>query len=853
METETDTDSAHPPLFIRHARRPRLTRLLDESCAQALVVSGPAGYGKTTLATEWLQGRDQVVWYRATSASADVAAFSAGVADVVAPLVPGAGERLKQRLRVADSPERAARPLAELLAHDLEEWPPSALLVIDDYHLVADSAPVEDFFDWLLTLQPKLRVLVTTRRRPRWASARRILYGEITEIGGDQLAMTAEEARGVLGADRSTESIRALVTQAEGWPALIGLAALTASSEMPDERVSEALYRYFAEEVIRHEPPDLQHFMLLASVPATIDARIAREVLDIADPEPLLDSLAEQGLLQRIDASFQFHPLLRSFLRRRHSEFDALAFRAFNDRAILDSRAHSQWEEAFSLALEAGQFERGVEILVEATPGLLASGRIETLERWLDDCGPHAVHSGGATIARVEILIRKGQLLDAAAVAQDLAKRLSDEDALSSRANFLAGQALYLGSGSSKAVEFQRRAREVAQSEDDLKRSLWGLFMTENELGAQGAGAHLAELDLMATDDLDARLRVAVGRQAMAANRGSFGDLVEKSLPLVALSQHAADPMARTTFLVNASYLCVAHADYRRAIELATAALAECRLLGLEFAKGYCLASIALAHAGRRTFRSANQALRELETVADEQDNLYLRWSAEITAIRVALARGRPDEALSGRGLDFADEIPVPAAQGEYLAVLALAGAATGDRSFVDRCANRAARCTKAIEARFFTQFAYLICETEADQASKADVVGLVRATISASFEDSFVLAYRLAPRILDFIPPDDAVVPTVVLLMKRANDLAVARSRFPRALPGPTRTPLTPREEEVLELLATGLSNAEIAERLFISRNTAKVHVQNILKKLGAKTRLQAAMHAYASSDLRD
>src|SRR4029453_10999430 len=104
---ETDTDTAHPPLFTRHARRPRLTHLLDESRAQALVLTGPAGYGKTTLATEWLQGRDQVVWYRATSASADVAAFSAGLADVVAPLVPGAGEKLKQRLRVADSPGRA--------------------------------------------------------------------------------------------------------------------------------------------------------------------------------------------------------------------------------------------------------------------------------------------------------------------------------------------------------------------------------------------------------------------------------------------------------------------------------------------------------------------------------------------------------------------------------------------------------------------------------------------------------------------------------------------------------------------------------------------------------------------------
>jgi ATP/maltotriose-dependent transcriptional regulator MalT len=852
---DTDPDTAHPPLFARHARRPRLTRLLDESRAQALVITGPAGYGKTILATEWLQGREQVVWYRATSASADVAAFSAGLADVVAPLVPGAGQHLKQRLRVADSPERAARPLAELLAQDLEGWPPAALLVIDDYHLVADSAPVEDFFDWLLTLQPKLRVLVTTRRRPRWASARRILYGEITEIGGDQLAMNADEARRVLGADRSGESIRALVTQAEGWPALIGLAALTASSEMPDERVSEALYRYFAEELVRHEPPDVQRFMLVASVPAMIDARIAREVLDVADPEPLLDALAGQGLLLRIDVGFQFHPLLRSFLRKRLEEIDPATLKALNERAISDSRTNARWEEAFSSALEAGQVEAAVGVLVDAMSILLASGRIETLERWLDDCGSHAVHSAGATIASVEILIRKGQLLDASAIAQDLTGRLPDGHPLASRANFLAGQAMYLGSGSAQAVEFQKRARELAQGEEDIKRALWGLFMTENELGSPRAEGLLVELDAMTTDsvDLDTRLRIAVGRQAVAANRGSFGDLLEKSLPLAPMSAHASDPMARTTFLVNASYLCVAHADYKRALAIAHGALEECRILGLEFARGYCLATIALAHAGVRAFRSAQQALRELEGVADEQDNLYLRWSAEITAIRVALARGRPDEALSGRALDFANEIPVPAAQGEYLAVLGLAAAASGDQDLVGRCVRLAESRTGAIEARFFGQFADLISKIGIQEPSRPEVTRLIRAAMNASFEDSFVVAYRLAPGLLDLIPSDDSVVPAVVLVMKRANDHGIARSHFPRASPAPAETPLTPREEEVLELLATGLSNAEIAQRLFISLSTAKVHVQHILKKLGAKTRLQAAMHAATFSDGQD
>jgi DNA-binding NarL/FixJ family response regulator len=66
---------------------------------------------------------------------------------------------------------------------------------------------------------------------------------------------------------------------------------------------------------------------------------------------------------------------------------------------------------------------------------------------------------------------------------------------------------------------------------------------------------------------------------------------------------------------------------------------------------------------------------------------------------------------------------------------------------------------------------------------------------------------------------------------------------------PTPTRArtggDLTAREEEVLELLALGLSNAAIAQRLFISEKTAGHHVSHILAKLGVRNRTQAATHA--------
>src|SRR6185437_12500935 len=154
-------------------KRPRLTNMLDESRARIILLCAPAGYGKTTLAREWIATRSEpVAWYRGGAEMLDVAAVATSLADALRAV----GMTEKAATRVGAIAARTSNAIA--LGGALASSVPSthgALLVVDDYHLSSGT----DSEQLIATFaeQANLRILLTSRVRPTWLTSRLCVYG----------------------------------------------------------------------------------------------------------------------------------------------------------------------------------------------------------------------------------------------------------------------------------------------------------------------------------------------------------------------------------------------------------------------------------------------------------------------------------------------------------------------------------------------------------------------------------------------------------------------------------------------------------------------------------------------------
>jgi LuxR family maltose regulon positive regulatory protein len=832
------------PAGRRHIiERPRLTRLLDETSARVIMLVAPAGYGKTTLARQWLANRPHA-WYQGGASSGDVAALALGLAEATEPIVSGVGRRLREWLPTSREPEQEVDVIEQFLSEDLADWPDEAWLVIDDYHLLLSTA-TEELVRGLF-VESGRRLLLTSRQRPAWSSARELLYGNFFEMGQSSLAMNTEEANVVM-ASRSSEA-SGLVALADGWPAVIGLAALAPSGIAPAERFPDELHDYFAAELFASLPNATQEGLCrLALVPVV--TRTAAEVLIGPSAERVIEEAKGAGIfaVQRAH-ELTVHPLLRTFLIHKLRDSGQATLQAAVSRGVAVLAEADRWAEAFALIAEFARADLLDLLLVRAILPLTREGRLATLREWVEFAQSQNLASPFLDLAEAELSFRQGLHDRALSLADAAAKALDPGEPLASAAYYRAGQSSYLMDETASALEYFRKAHETAVEPSAARNALWGEFMVSLELERADVAENLEAFARIGPQDRDTRVRVTNGHLIIGIRKGGLTEALAAAVPIADLVGEARDPIVRSSFWHIYAVALTLHGDYEQALAAIHRALQEVDGFNMEFARPHILVSSAAANIGLRRFRIAEHTLERVEELATDRRDDYVLTNARAVRCRLLLQQGRPDRALEVISHRWSRP-PSRCMQAEFLVTKAAGLASLGRHKQALSLVDEVQALSSYLEPQLLSRWVRAICHIElGNPEAEMDVRAAYDASVENGGIDTLVFAYRLHSRILQILAAEEDTEARLSLVLANAADEEHGRSNGLQMAARSTTTRaarLTKREREVFALLAEGRPNREIAQALFISEVTAKVHVRNVFRKLGVRNRTEAALIA--------
>jgi LuxR family transcriptional regulator, maltose regulon positive regulatory protein len=830
-------------------KRPRLTRLLDETTARIILLVAPAGYGKTTLAREWCEAREgRTAWYQAGTSATDVAALAADLSRVVGEIVPSAEQTLRSYLRAQEAHEVNLAALARLLGEHVAEWPADAVLVIDDYHCVVDAVSSDRLVGLLVEHTP-LRLLLASRRDPHWMSAKHFIYGDLLKLNRADLAMTRAEVEQILPRDHPN-LIPSWTSRIDGWPALIGLAARTSTTLPPPAAVAEALHTFFAQELFDATAPELRvAFIKLALLPI-LTPSLAREALN-EDPSLVLQEGARTGFLTYENAhTYTLHPLLREFLLSKTSLLASEELSQLTNRIVDSLISCEQWDHAFTFIHERAASASLPRLLHVSLDHLLREGRVATVSQWLEFARRFHVRGPMVDVAEAECALRMGDVRKAVFFSRRAARNVSPRDPNRFRLLALAGLASHLVDEYSSALQYYERAQSVASNAAELRNALWGRFTSTHHSEAFGCEAILDELESIDEDQTpDDLVRIANGYfRTTCLGCTSLHESLDRLIKAYPLIKIATDPHVICGFFGVYAQCLMLTARYKEAMVAVAEAKSAAVHYGLVFTLPYFTAMEAFALFGLGQLEDASVAVTRLTEEAEDLDDSHSLANARVAGARIALARGDVSGAIEMTDERGPHAVPPPM-RGEYLAVHALALACAGAVEAAEAGVKRARSASRALETETSAKAAEAIISLLQDGGRRDPVGSLLGHLERTQHFDAFVAAYRGNPPLLRecAAPPRYRSLIDHTLTVAQDIDFAgrlgvrLSSGRRSKLLGGACN--LSPREEEVLRLISVGLSNAAIANQLYISESTVKVHVRHILEKLGARSRTEAAM----------
>jgi LuxR family transcriptional regulator, maltose regulon positive regulatory protein len=877
-----------PPRFGGLVARPRLLAILSELPAKRLgVIKAPAGFGKSSLAATWAEKLEQsgngVGWLTIDSDDDEATRFLFYVSQALHRACPNVGAGAIGLILENNLIDPTA--ILSSLINDLAEVEDDVYLFLEDYHWLSASRIHQTVAYFLKHAPSHCHVVLTTRTEPPLPLATLRAQNQLIEIDSLALRFDMQETQAFLDSTKpgvlELPDVQLLQRKTEGWPAALRIISSMRSQSgfglkeyVHNLSGSQRPIAAYLAEMLDGLPVELVDFMLRTAILDRLSGPLCEAVTGSSSSRTILASLVQrQMLLTPLDNDgvwFRYHTLLAEYLRQRLEADRGTETPELHRRAALWYASQELWTEAVQYAIAAGDSDRAISWIKNCAMALIKRGDLFTLLEWQRQF-PDELMRGQSEVRLaiawgLALALRFDEALKLATdIEGDIAATHLPESDLLCECQAIRAVAIALKDDSERALPLAEDC--VSRSRDPWTANVASNVVRFGHMQAGNLKQFYATPWIPYSLEEDRRnVFASVYRRCLqgiaelrqirlAAAEGHYREGLRVAEQYVGLNSVAA---ALPTSLIARVLYEHGQLDEAEALVIDRASLINSgTMLDCVRSAYFVMARVAAA---RMNLERAHTLLERAENHGISRDWGRLTAAATAEQARLYLNEGRMEEgaACVDRLERLARKYPAPrlCAWSEIQWHHKLAHAQLLEQRARPEEAmavlRELQRETEAAHHRFFLiRVEIRISALQLSVGKTAEATNRFRRVLAACAHaglhqiilDERPVLYDLlqATQESGNLKPDSiSYVDRLVAGLQRGGQDRLAPTSGARIL-----SALSPRETDILTLIAEGLSNKEIARSLDIGPETVKSHLKSVFTKLGVERRAQAVSRA--------